>query len=114
MTKPIDIEKAGKKVPYRVPEGFFETMQQQVLERVGEKPRRRSPLYVRISSAVIGVAAVVSAFVFLPGSYPDEQQASVQPRLTAGQTLTSSWVEQLSDDDLQAMDDFSDYDIFMN
>ena len=110
MTKHVDFDEIGKKVPYRVPEGFFEQMQQQVLTQVEAKPRRRTALFVRISSAVIGVAAVVSAFIFLPQSYPD----AAQPELTAHQTtVTGSWIEQLADEDLQAMDEFSNYDVFM-
>ena len=110
MTKHVDFEEIGKKVPYRVPDGFFNEMQQQVMAQV-EQPRRRSTLFVRISSAVIGVAAVVSAFIFLPKS---QTEPDPQPRLTAEQNVSVGWVEQLSDDELQDMDDFSDFDIFMN
>lgn len=108
MTKQFDFDQIGKKVPYRVPEGFFEEMQREVLART-VPPRRRRP-YWRIVSALLGAAAVVAAVVFIPRSYPEQQEAP----LTASHKVESDWVEQLPDDELKAMDDFADYDLFMN
>lgn len=105
MTKDFDFDKIGKKTPYRVPEGFFDDMQQQVMQQV-EKPRHRSLVIRRITYAVIGAAALVSAFVFIPRSADDVQ---------SNQEMTSyNWVEELSDEELQSLDNFSENDIFMN
>lgn len=107
MTKQFDFDRIGKKVPYRVPERFFEEMQREVLART--LPPRRRP-YRRIVSALLGAAAVLAAVVFLPRSYPEPQT----PPLTASHYVENDWVEQLPDDELQAMDDMADYDLFMN
>lgn len=110
MTEQFDFDKIGKKVPYRIPDGFFDDMQQQVLKRT-EEPRRRRTMITRISSVIIGMAAVVSAFVFIPRvvtTSPDAQESAIT------EASMFSWIEELSDEDLQAMDDITDYDIFMN
>lgn len=107
MTHQFDFDQVGKKVPYRVPEGFFEEMQREVLTRT--LPHRRPRPYVRIVSALLGVAAVVAAVVFIPRSYPEPKAAP----LTARHQVASDWVEQLPNDELQAMDDLADYDLFM-
>lgn len=108
MTQPFDFDKVGKRTPYRVPEGFFEDMQQQVMNRV-EPRRRRGPLLWRISSAIVGVAAVVSALVFLPRTQTESQPASVRETQWVA---SNSWIEQLSDEDLEAMDELNEYDVF--
>ena len=105
MTKDFDFDKIGKKTPYRVPEGFFDEMQQQVMQQV-EKPGRRNLFVRRMSYAVIAAAAAVLAFVFIPFYSNDKQAIS--------ETTSYSWIEQLSDDDLQSLDNLSDNDIFMN
>ena len=103
MTNHTDFDEIGKKTPYRIPEGFFDEMQQQVLQQV-EEPRKSWFSARRISYAVIGMAAAVCAFVFIPRptDVAEQQSASI------------SWIEQMSDDDLQALYDLSDNDIFMD
>lgn len=104
MTKHVDFDNIGKKTPYRIPEGFFEEMQQQVLHQVEEKPHRRLLSIKHLSYAAIGVAAAAAAFIFVPRDNAEIDQ----------EYNTISWIEQLSDEDLKTMDDISDYDIFMD
>lgn len=102
MMKHFDFDEIGKKTPYRIPEGFFDEMQQHVLQQT-EEPQHKLISLKRISYAVIGMAAAVSAFIFIPHHSTEvEQSASI------------SWIEQMSDEDLQAMNDMTEYDIFMN
>ena len=103
MTNHIDFDEIGKKTPYRIPEGFFDEMQEKVLQQV-EKSHDRRPMLKQISYAVIGMAAAVAAFVFIPHSTNDIEQESA----------SISWVEQVSDEDLKAMADIAEYDIFMD
>ncbi len=103
MTKHFEFDEIGKKTPYRIPDGFFDEMQKQVLQQAVEESHRKNILLRRISYAVIGMAAAVSAFIFIPRNTAKTEQ----------QPASISWVEQMSDEDLKAMDDMSEYDIFM-
>ena len=110
MTEQFDFDKIGKKLPYRIPEGFFDDMQQQVMQQVEEQHRHRTMIR-RISSVVIGMAAVFSALVYIPWSSNTSPDAQEHAKT---ESSAFSWIEQLSDDDLKAIDDMSEYDIFMN
>ena len=103
MTKHVDFDKIGKKTPFRIPEGFFDEMQQQVLQQVEEKPRRIMSLK-HLSYSLIGIAAAVCAFIFIPRNDTDTEIDSE----------SISWVEQISDEDLKAMYDIYEHDIFMD
>lgn len=111
MAEQFDLESIGKKDPYRVPDGFFEAMQQKVMEEVAPKPRRNFRFW-RISSVLIGTAAVWSAFVFIPRMMTTEESRQVS--LTTARSVDNSWIEQLPDEQLQAMQELADYDLFMN
>ena len=110
MIQPFDFDTIGKRTPYRTPDGFFETMQHEVMTQV-EPPRRHRRLVVRISSVVVGVAAAVSALVFLPRAQSDAPTPTIKATSSLAET---SWIESLSDDELEALDHLIDYDIFMN
>ena len=42
MKKDFDFDDIGKRTPYRTPDGFFEDVQQKVMERAGVKQQRKS------------------------------------------------------------------------
>ena len=65
MNNDFDFDKIGKRVPYRVPEGFFEEMQQNVMERTKQPMKRRTYL-LRLTPVILATAAVLSAIAFLP------------------------------------------------
>lgn len=104
MTKHFDFDEIGKKTPYRIPDGFFDEMQDKVMQQI-EEPRRSRISLKHISYAVMGIAAAACAFIFIPSTTTD---------VVEQQTASISWVEQISDDDLQAFDEMADYDIFMD
>ena len=109
MKKDFDFEDIGKQVPYRVPEGFFEEMQQRVAERTQQPAKRRTWL-LRLSPVMLAAAAVLSGIIFLP-------EITNVPRVENFSQVTvdnNSWIENISDEDLEAMDDFLSYDIFMD
>ena len=109
MKKEFDFEDIGKQVPYRVPEGFFDEMQKNVMERT-RQPAKRRKLMLRLSPVILAAAAVLSAIVFLPRHY---EPARVE-HISQATAESSSWIEDMSDEDLEAMDEFSSYDIFMD
>lgn len=67
MEKNFDFDKIGKRMPYTVPEGFFDEMEQNIMRQAGikqaETPRRKRPLMRVIITAVTSVAAAVALFV---------------------------------------------------
>ena len=103
MTNHTDFDEIGKKTPYRIPEGFFDEMQHEVLLQA-DRPQQRRPLIKYISYSLAGIAAAVAAFVFIPRTDTE----------TENDNTAISWIEQVSDEDLNAMADMSEYDIFMN
>ena len=109
MKKDFDFENIGKQVPYRVPAGFFDEMQKNVMERTKRSVRRRK-LLLRLSPVVLAAAAVLSAIVFLPQHY---EPVRVE-HISQATAESSSWIEDMSDEDLEAMDEFASYDIFMD
>lgn len=109
MNNDFDFDKIGKQVPYRVPEGFFEEMQQNVMERT-KQPRKRRTLLLRLTPVILATAAVLSAIAFLPENYQEQQVENISQATTDN----ASWIEEMSDEDLEAMDDISSYDVFMD
>ena len=64
MKKDFDFDDIGKRTPYRTPDGFFEDVQQKVMERAGVKQQRKSHMKLIIST-VITMAAVLIGFLFV-------------------------------------------------
>ena len=104
-----DFEDIGKQVPYRVPDGFFEDVQQNVMERTSHSAKRRMRI-LRFSPVILAAAAVLSGIIFLPEISHVPQVENIS-QVTAD---NNNWIENVSDEDLEAMDDFLSYDIFMD
>lgn len=109
MKKDFDFGDVGKRVPYGIPEGFFDEVQKNVMERT-QKPVRYRTKVLRFTPAILAVAAVLAAIAFLPVR---EQETKVD-NISQVADDNVSWIEDLSDEELEAMSDFSDCDIFMN
>ena len=68
MEEPFDFEKIGKKMPYSVPEGFFDTMEKNIHSALSEtnthplsstvKNKRRKKIYL-LTGAVAAVALLL-------------------------------------------------------
>lgn len=73
MEKGFDFEKIGKRMPYKVPAGAFDAMEDEVMralhEDVRRKPLRRS--LRRYAIAGLAVAACAASFVILKQAEPD-------------------------------------------
>ena len=109
MKREFDFEEIGKKVPYQVSDAFFENMQRDVMARTcSKKPRRH--LMLRLAPVITAAAAVLVAVLYLP--VHDHHLKEVP--ITQAKTVDESWIEHISDEDLELMSDFSEYDIFMN
>ena len=110
MKRDFDFEEVGKQVPYQIPEGFFEEMQKNVLEQTKKRKTNNKTLVLRLVPVISAAAAVVAAVLFLPIHTEQIKDNS----LTQATVVDDAWIEHVSDEDLQMMSDFSDYDIFMN
>lgn len=63
--KDFDLEKFDKKVPYSVPEKFFEEMQELVIQKTTLKSSKKTKVFHLFSSKTIGIAATVVLLVGL-------------------------------------------------
>lgn len=52
MKQTFDFKQIGKRMPYRVPNGFFQEMERNVLDAVAEKATERKPAMIERKSAM--------------------------------------------------------------
>lgn len=119
MEKDFDFKKVGKQMPYRTPEGFFERMQAETMERVEAEKRRKRFYRLKIGmAAVLGAAAVWCGVAFFAKAPADTM---VQPQ-DASEWLADAeecedpfciYLQQLTDEELEDWIEFSENDIFM-
>lgn len=118
MKKDFDFDNIGKRTPYRTPDGFFEEMQQKVMERTGIKQQRKSHMKL-IVSTVIAIAAMLTGLLFVPSlRQTDEIKPSSSNVLAVersnGADTEDKWIKELSDEELEELVSFSENDIFLN
>ena len=110
MEKTFDLNAMGKRMPYTVPEGFFDKMEESVMQKVKEEklqPKKgRKAMRIALRSMVAVAAAIALFFV-------------VQPLLTKGNADDFESVElafgQLSTDDQDFLIQvYEEDDLFMN
>ena len=70
MEKEFDFKSIGKRMPYRIPDGFLEKMQKQVLERTQAERFNRQHRIKLIIGAALVIAAVMLGVLFFPISQP--------------------------------------------
>ena len=58
--KQFDLDMVGKKMPYNVPDGFFDKLEDDVILKIAEE-KNRKPLRI-VMRAVLAVAAAVAVF----------------------------------------------------
>lgn len=109
MEHQFDFDNIGKRMPYSVPEGFFDDMERQILARnlSQSHPRRHRSMTLRRSIAGLLAAAVVTGLVVMIGG-----------RWSAPSTTDYAHVEQafdnLSNDDQTYLLSVYQEDIFIN
>lgn len=115
MKKDFDFDDIGKHTPYRTPEGFFEDVQQQVMERAGIKRQRKFRLRLVISS--IMTAAILAGFFFIPflrqGDEPGADRLAIEKSHETVDPI-DKWINELSDEELEELVNFSENDLFLN
>lgn len=109
MKKEYDFESIGKRTPYRVPEGFFEEMQNRVLHTAEVKKARVITL-PRAAMLTVAAAAAVLAVLLVPGRLQTERAKAMPDDALV---VNTSWVDNMSDEDLAYMESIYECDIFM-
>jgi len=103
MNKTFDFEQIGKRMPYTVPDGFFEQMEQNVL--AAAKPAKKGRTVRMIVRAAIAAAAVVAVCFALttknPGAAtPADSFALVEQAYSNLSADDQNYLMQLYQDDL--------------
>ena len=108
MEKTFDFEQVGKRMPYTVPDGFFDKMEENVMEEVrGQKeeassgPDRKKALRIALR-AVVAVAAAVTLFFVVQPLWPKSYTDDFEPvELAFGQLSTDDqdFLLQIYEDD---------------
>ena len=117
MGKEFDFDAMGKRTPYRVPEGFFERMQAETMERVAEEKRKKKIYRLKWGvSMALAVAAMVCGFIFFPSAptgvaEPDYTKEWLA-QMTGDTDEMDLYLQGLSDEELEAWVEFSENDIF--
>ena len=119
MKKEFDFDEIGKQTPYRVPEDFFEEVQQKVMVRTGCRYRQKRRIRMVIS-ATLAAAAVVTGLLFFPFSSqtqstkaPASSALAVEAKANTTDPM-DKWINELSDEELEELVNFSENDIFLN
>ncbi len=115
MNRDFDFDDIGKKTPYRVPEAFFDNLQQEVLRRSGV--RRRFRLRPTVVWAACVAAAFVAGLVFMPLFAPEAQPEDAVSASTGTVAMANAgdkWIYEMSDEELEELAGFSEYDMFLN
>ena len=78
----FDIDALPKVNPFKVPEGYFDTLPTAVMERIrqGETKRRTIPLWPRLAIAAVLTGLIVTAGLF---AYHSAEPAASSTALTA-------------------------------
>ncbi len=97
-----DFDNIGRKIPYRVPEGYFDTQRDRLLE-IG-KSKKSGKILLRKVIAVSSAAVVILALSLLCRNIFKTPTVTIDP--------VEAYLSNLSDEDLAQAIDIADYDIF--
>lgn len=118
MAKSFDFNEIGKRMPYQVPDTFFENVQEDILIRADEEKRRRKKLTFQWGGFIaLAVAAMISGVIFfsapqvdLPAS--DFYSGEWMAQLDANDDVMELYVQGLTDEELEEWIEFSENDIY--
>lgn len=119
MNKDFDFDDIGKQTPCRTPDGFFEQMQDKVLKRTLKLQRRKRKVRMIISTTLT-LAALFIGFLFAPSIRDTETDTTPSSKMLTVETVKASfdqsdqWINELSDEELEELVNFSANDLFIN
>lgn len=99
--KDFDVESIGKRMPYHVPEGFFEEFPERMMQKVQAEQARRRRVW-RMTIGISGIAALFAGVFFFGGQQSDVQPSSDEyiELATASSDKMDVYVSRLSDEEL--------------
>ena len=109
MDKKFDFEKVGKRMPYTVPDGFFDKLEQDVMAEIEQnatiqkKPRKRLLRFVGFAAA-----AAVALFIVIT-IFPQKQETPAADF----ETVRLAYSE-LSAEDQEFLQEIYNDDLFIN
>lgn len=110
MMKDFDMEDMGKRMPYHVPEGFFEKFPERMMQKVqAERARRRRVWRIAVGT---GIAALFAGVFFFGGR--TGMQASSEDYVEWASALSErmdAYVSGLSDEELMEQYDYYAADV---
>ena len=96
-----NFDKIGRKMPYTVPQGYFDGQRERLLKIADEQKPKRLTMVKRITSAAIAVICSCAVYFLGKDSVP---AVSIDPM--------DAYLSSLSDEQLAQAVDIADYDIF--
>lgn len=120
MEKDFNFEDIGKQTPYRTPEGFFDKMQERIMEQTLKKKDKKPFRLKLVLTTVLSAAALLAGVLFLASPPSDTNELSSNSFIVSTNLSTSyseamdQYVEDMSDEELAEWIEFSENDVFMN
>jgi hypothetical protein len=113
--KNFKFEDIGKQTPYRIPDNYFDGMQQKVLKRINEEDQKKHRTRLII---IYTLAALIAGLIFIPtlnhrfGSSSDNKTTATNTVVMKAQT-NDGWIQDLSDEELETMTTQTNNDEFL-
>lgn len=120
VEKDFDFKQIGKQLPYRVPDGFFEKMQGQVMECIQEEKHRKQHWIRLVVPATFIAAAVWLGILFFPVFSPETERLPSETLIVSTaldcpySDVMDQYIEAMSDEELAEWVELSENDIFIN
>lgn len=118
MEKDFDFNKVGKQMPYRIPDRFFERMQEETLRRVEAEQRKKKIYRLKVGFAtLLSAAAIWCGVLFFIHPSSSNQENSLNIAELMAETDCDDpfcvYLHQLTDEELEEWIAFNDNDVFL-
>ena len=78
MEQNYDFSRIGKQMPYTVPDGFFDKLEENVMNEVKAQPAKKKATVIRMAfRAAIAVAACIALFLVVKKVLPQDQATNI-------------------------------------
>ena len=77
MEQNYDFNRIGKQMPYTVPDGFFDKLEENVMNEVKAQPVRKKATMIRMAiRAALAIAACIALFLVVKKVLPQDQDTA--------------------------------------
>ncbi|MGM9694133.1 MAG: hypothetical protein ACI3YC_03905 [Alloprevotella sp.] len=125
MSKGFDFEKVGKRLPYAVPDGFFDQLESQVFAATteneaprNEKERKKSRFTIRrprllwtLSSVAAAAAVLLTLLVLPPKTTADSGLADIENAFDNLSAADKDFLEEIQEEDIFLNDNYFNEDL---